>query len=86
MSLGDMGASEQVVETVAAEEECNPVELPPFGESIDADAVNSIIATLDEGKIAFSYHGKQISITADQTIEIRDPQHEGRKGKSAISD
>lgn len=66
--------SEAVVETVASREDVDPTELTPLYESIDSEALDSLVEAeeRDDGirQIAFTYHGYRVTITGDGVVDV----------------
>ena len=63
--------STAVVETVAAAEGWEPAEVPePLYESIDPDALEALVESVDEGRITFSYLGYDITVDADGHVSL----------------
>ncbi|ADB62644.1 hypothetical protein Htur_3782 (plasmid) [Haloterrigena turkmenica DSM 5511] len=54
-----------VVSTVAAAEECDPLELPPLYETIDTNALNRLVSPTANGgadRIMFRYCGYEVLV------------------------
>jgi hypothetical protein len=62
--------TERVVWAVAAETGRDPLELPPLYEAIDPDALDTAFRTLDTGEIAFRYADSDVTVRADQSVEV----------------
>lgn len=70
----DSSITVAIIERVAAKEGVDPVELPPLGEQMDCDALETIVATADRGtdlEVAFSYEGYAVTVAADNTITVQ---------------
>lgn len=73
-STGDP-LSVKVVEAVAEHDETDMVELPPLGESINPDALDSLFESVtdppdSETQISLDYYGYTVRIDADRSITI----------------
>ena len=67
------GAVIEVVREVADREGVQPTDLPPLYESIDPDAIDSMISSVPPGaggSIEFTYVGYEISVCADGEITV----------------
>lgn len=62
----------QVLDAVAAYVDIDPLELPSLYEAIDPEALDSLITSMPEGSVAFSYAGYTVSVDASGSIEISD--------------
>jgi len=61
-----------VVNHVAALEGCDATELAyPLYESIDPDALDALFRAGSDGYLEFSYHGYEIRVTSDGSIDVR---------------
>lgn len=63
MDEENMTISEQVIETVATATDRDPLELPALFHSIDPDALDSLVATMESGEFFFEYAGFSVTIT-----------------------
>jgi len=63
--------SAAVVEAVAAAEGWEPAEVPePLYESIDPDALEALVASVDDGRISFDYMGYEVTVDADGAVTL----------------
>lgn len=66
----------EVVEEVASAEGVNPDELPPLGGTLDADALDRFVASLDARKTAtseavtFRYAGYRVAVSPDGDVSV----------------
>ncbi|MDS0477980.1 HalOD1 output domain-containing protein [Natrinema sp. 1APR25-10V2] len=61
----------QVLERIAEKEGEDSLELPPLRNTIDPEALDNLFqSSLDDGEVVFSYHGYQVTVTADGQITI----------------
>lgn len=70
MSDQNHSVSERVIETVAAEAETDPMDLPLLYETIDPDALDALIETLSDGEVTFQYAGFAITVESTGIIEL----------------
>lgn len=68
-------ATDSVVDTialsVAAIRGCDPTELPPLGSVVDADALESLFTSSNDGtdvNVGFEYAGFDVSVSSDGEI------------------
>lgn len=68
--------SHRVVESVAAADGVDPIDLPPLYDAINPDALNTLFdpASTDGkstvGELRFSYHGYDVRVTAGGVVTI----------------
>lgn len=63
--------STAVVEAVATAEGRDPGDVPePLYESVDTDALEAMIASMDEGQVTFTYHGYEVAVDADGDVTL----------------
>lgn len=73
---GDCSITEEVLEEVAEAEGAGPLELPPLYDTVDADALESLLsgtATDDRPEaveVTFQYCGYAVSVDSDGTARI----------------
>lgn len=73
---GDFSITETVVEEVADAEEVGPLELPPLHDSIDPDALESLLSGRASGdhsaaiEVKFMYCGYAVTVASDGTVEV----------------
>lgn len=75
--------SREVMETVASELNTDVLELPPLRESIDPDALNTLIRSLSEGQISFGYAGQRITVNSRGEIELANNRYPGEQAADA---
>ena len=63
MSDEEMTTSEQIITTVAKATNRDPLELPALFHTIEPDALNVLLETMDTGEFLFDYAGVSVSIT-----------------------
>ena len=61
-----------VVMAVAVAEDVAPTELSPLATAIDPDALDALVASMDEGTVTFSYSGYRVTVAADGQVDIAD--------------
>lgn len=70
MSGENVGVSERVVQRVAAAAGEDVLEMPPLYETVDPDALDSLVDDLRDGEVAFDYAGYRVTVTSDGTITL----------------
>jgi hypothetical protein len=63
----------QVVEKVAACSNIDPLELPPLYEELDPDALDALIASMEDGQVSFQYAGYPVTVTGENEITVFPP-------------
>lgn len=63
-----------VINAVATIREIDPLNLPPLGEAISADALEMLVEEGNDVRITFAYEGLQISLDETGQIVIRDSE------------
>lgn len=76
-----MGATEReatgtpsaaVVETVAAVEGWEPADVPePLYESVDPDALEAFVESVEDGRLTFTYLGHEVVVDAGGQVTLR---------------
>ena len=62
---------EPIVERVAAEEDVDPVELPPIGEVVDPDALTTLLASTESSiTVTFTYCGYDVVADTNGHVSI----------------
>lgn len=74
--------STALIEVVAAENNCDPLDLPPLQEYIDADALDTILISNQHNsrppiRVSFEYEGCGITVDSDGDIQIRQNTSDG---------
>lgn len=64
--------SERLVHAVAEQTNTDPVELPPLYDTIDPDALDALLSTLEGGKIEFQYAGHAVRLESDGVVHLTD--------------
>ncbi|TYL37185.1 hypothetical protein CV102_17830 [Natronococcus pandeyae] len=59
-----------LVDAVATVQDTDPLDLPPLGETISADALETLIEKGNDVTITFSYEGLQITVNDGDEIVI----------------
>ena len=71
----DVTPSRATYLAVADVKECDPLDIPPIGQTINTDSIDSLISTATNGqsvRIAFEYAGCSVTITPGE-IEVANP-------------
>lgn len=79
-------ATVQVIQTVAETTSTDPLELPPLYDTIDPDALDSLVEDMTTGTISFNYTGLDITVHSDGTVIINDPPADTSAHNAAKSD
>lgn len=66
----ETSSSIAIVEAVAKKEGKSPMDLTPLAESIDTDALNSVLQGKSSVSVDFSYEGYNITIDTDGRISL----------------
>jgi hypothetical protein len=64
-----------IVEAVAAATNEEMTDLPPLQETIEANALNTLLARQSSVAVSFQYAGTDVSVTGDGSIEVRVDEH-----------
>lgn len=70
--------SERVVDAVAEAEDVDPIELEPLYAAIDPDALDAVVRSQQEGRIAprtstlvrFEYQGYRVTVAGDGAVDV----------------
>ena len=67
-------ASVAVLEALAAIKHCDPTDIDPLYETVDPDALDSVVASGNDGlTVTLSIDGFDVAVTADRRLEITPP-------------
>lgn len=65
--------STSVVIAVAEAIGVDPVEMDePLNEFVDPDALDALVASMDEGRVSFSVAGVDVEVAADGAVTVRE--------------
>lgn len=70
--MGSTPPSEKLSTKVAANVDCNVVELPPLYNTIDPDTLNTIVDSMTTGAVSFRYNGHDVTVFSDGTVTLSD--------------
>lgn len=66
--------SEELLLTIAALENTDPLEMPLLSDSVDPDALDTFVSTAanryTDGRVEFEYEGYHVRVTTDGTIAL----------------
>lgn len=62
--------SERVVHTVAETTTGDPLELPPLFESIESDALDAFVRSMERGSVTFRYAGRSVTVDSDGSVTV----------------
>lgn len=65
--------SERVVEAVGARTDTNPLGLPLLFETLDPDALNSLVREMAHGELTFHYAGRAVAVESSGAVRIDSP-------------
>jgi len=66
----DRPPSAAIVAVIAASSECDSTDLPALFESIDPDALNSLLLTDGDVHVTFAHAGTEVDVWSDGTITV----------------
>ena len=70
MSVSQERPSRKIIERVAEATETDSVQLPPLYDDVDPDALDTLIQTMSDGELTFTYSGVKVTITSDESIKV----------------
>lgn len=62
--------SERVIEAVAETTAQDPLELPPMFDTVDADALDKVVRSMDHGTVSFEYADYSVTVHSDGTVTL----------------
>lgn len=62
--------SEQIVYSVAEQTNTDPLLLPPLYDTIDTDALDRLVSSLESGEFQFQYAGHTVTIHSDGAVHV----------------
>lgn len=65
-------ASEQVIQTIANQSNTDALDLPPLFDTLDPDALDTLVREMNEGEISFAYAGYNITVNSRGAIEVEE--------------
>jgi hypothetical protein len=67
------GPSATVIQVVASATDRDPLELPPLHDCVDADALDTIVASRDAGdvRVSFTYADVEVVVESSGWVEAR---------------
>lgn len=71
--------SERVVRSVSIHADTDPLELPPLSHTVDPDALDVIVSSLEYGTVEFRYAGYPVTIDSDGTVSVTEASESGPK-------
>ncbi|WP_423744333.1 HalOD1 output domain-containing protein (plasmid) [Haladaptatus sp. SPP-AMP-3] len=69
---GSESISQDVVFEVAEQANVQPNELPPLYDSIDPDALDTVVASNDDLELSFSFAGYRVTIDGEDSVLVRE--------------
>lgn len=64
--------SNRIIDAVAERTDNDAVDLPPLYDTVDPDALDSLVECMDNGTITFTYAGLDITVTHDGELSFSD--------------
>lgn len=64
--------SERVVRQVAASTGRDPLDLPILHDVVDPDALDTLIEGASDGRVTFTYAGREVTIASDGEITLEE--------------
>ena len=77
MCPGGQGVTERVVEAVADHTDTDVMDLPPLFDSIDPEALDRVVRSMNDGEISFVYADLRITVDSHGAIRVEDSSSEG---------
>lgn len=62
--------SQQVIETAASGSDTDELALPSLRETLDPDALDTLIRSMSEGQVSFTYVGQRTTVNSRGEIRI----------------
>lgn len=66
----ELTVSERVVREVAGTTHSDALELPPLYEAIDPEALDTVVETMSNGAVSFTYLKHEVTVTDDGSISV----------------
>ena len=70
---GGQGVTEGVVDAVADYTDTDVMDLPPLFHSIDPEALDRVVRSMDDGEISFVYTDLRITVDSQGAIRVEEP-------------
>ena len=68
--MTDLRPSVALVEAVASEAGCHPVDLPPLYDTLDPDALDRLFPLGGDGELVVCYQGYEVTLRAADDITV----------------
>lgn len=68
--MADGLPSDQILTKVANKANTDVLELPTLYDTVDAEKLDAVIESLDNGSVSFTYYGEDITVTSDGTVTL----------------
>lgn len=79
--------SEQILTKVADKTDTDVLELPTLHDTVDAEKLDGVIESLDNGSISFTYYGENITVTSDGAVKLSEqPSQDASCGEASTDD
>lgn len=62
--------SERVIREIAATTDTDMREFPPLYQAIDPEALDTVVETMSNGVVSFTYLNQEITVTNDGSISV----------------
>jgi hypothetical protein len=70
MEATEPTVSIRVVRAVARTTNRDQTELPLLYDSVDPEALNTLVSRMSDGEVSFSYAGCEVTVTSDGTVRV----------------
>jgi hypothetical protein len=78
--------SQHVCEAVAAYSNTPVLELPSLYDSIDPDALDAVVRTVEHGRVEFRYAERDVTVHSDGTVDVSKRSTHGSKHREPAAD
>lgn len=78
--------SREVMETAARESNTDVLDLPPLYDSLDPDALNTLIRSMSDGQVLFTYAGQRITVNSRGEVETTEQSSSRDPGEQIADD
>lgn len=84
--MADGLPSEQILTKVADKTNTDVLELPTLYDTVDAEKLDTVIDSLDNGSVSFTYYGEDVTVTSDGAVSLSDQMSQEASSNKASSD
>lgn len=65
--------SVRIVETVSEMTEADPTELPSLYETVDPEALETLVNSMAHGVVSFEYAGYSLTVESNGSVQLKQP-------------